>query len=121
MADRVRGFSGRPLDEVTVEALRAGSLGPDDVRIHPEALLSQADVAARHGNPQLADALRRAAELARLPDEEVLAAYEALRPGRSNADQLEALARRLDDHDAPRNAAFVREAARWHAARGLLG
>jgi propanediol dehydratase small subunit len=120
MTDPVRGFSGRPLDDVTVSALRAGALGPDDVRIHPQALLGQADVAQRHGNPQLADALRRAAELAGLSDEDVLATYEALRPRRSTADQLEALARRLDEHGAPHNAAFVREAARWHAARGLL-
>ncbi|GAA1800104.1 propanediol utilization protein [Planosporangium flavigriseum] len=121
MTEQVRGYSGRPLDEVTVEALRAGSLGPDDVRIHPSALRAQAAVAANHGNPQLASALGRAAELARLPDADVLAAYEALRPGRSTADELEALARRLDEQGAPRTAAFVREAASWYATRGLLG
>ena len=38
-------------------------------------------IAQQHGNPQLADNLRRAAELTELPDEEVLAIYEALRPG----------------------------------------
>ena len=39
----------------------------------------------RHGNLQLAENFLRAAELALLPDERVMAIYEALRPRRSTA------------------------------------
>ena len=52
-------------------------------------------MAQEHGNPQLAENLRRAAELTALGDDEVLAIYEALRPGRSTAAQLTALAASL--------------------------
>ena len=53
-------------------------------------------MAEEHGNPQLAENLRRAAELTALGDDEVLAIYEALRPGRSTAAQLTGLAASLD-------------------------
>ena len=91
----VRALSGRAVDSLTVEAVRAGEVGVADLRIHPDTLEHQAVVAAEHGNPQLAENLRRAAELTRLPDEEVLAVYEALRPGRSTPAQLTELAASL--------------------------
>ena len=91
----VRALSGRPVESLTVEAVRTGEVGVADLRIHPDTLERQAVVAAEHGNPQLAENLRRAAELTRLPDEEVLAVYEALRPGRSSPAQLTALATSL--------------------------
>ena len=75
----VRALSGRAVEGLTVEAVRAGEIGLADLRIHPETLERQAVVAAEHGNPQLAENLRRAAELTQLPDDEVLAIYEALR------------------------------------------
>jgi propanediol dehydratase small subunit len=72
-----------------------------------------------HANPQLAANLRRAAELTRLPDEEVLAIYEALRPGRSSAAELTALAGSLSARGLPGNAALVAEAAEVYARRRL--
>ena len=63
----------------------SGDLSPADLRVHPDTLRRQAEVAETHGNPQLGENLRRAAELTALPDDEVLAIYEALRPGRSTA------------------------------------
>ena len=115
----VRALSGRPVEGLTVEAVRAGEIGLADLRIHPETLEQQAEVAAEHGNPQLADNLRRAGELTQLPDEEVLAIYEALRPGRSSATQLTALADSLADRGLSRCAALVAEAAEVYARRGL--
>lgn len=115
-----RAYSGRPGAELTVDRLAAGELATDDVRIHPDTLEHQAQVAEAHANPQLAANLRRAAELARVPEHEVMAMYEALRPHRSSAEQLAELAARLDDHDAPRCAALVREAAEVYARRHLL-
>jgi len=115
-----RAFSGRPAAELTVDALLRGDLGGDDVRIHPETLERQAQVAEGHDNPQLAANFRRAAELATVPDEEVMALYEALRPRRSSGAELDALATGLDEHGAGQCAALVREAAEVYARRGLL-
>jgi len=114
-----RALSGRPLSEITIEAAARGDLSAADLRIHPGALRRQADVAEQHGNPQLADNLRRAAELTALGDEELLAVYEALRPGRSTLAELEAIAARLEAADAPSCAALVREAAAVYERRGL--
>lgn len=113
-------LSGRPLPEITIAAALRGDLSPADLRIHPDTLRHQAVVAAQNGNPQLAQNLRRAAELTALGDEELLAIYEALRPGRSSRDQLEAIASRLEESDAPSCAALVREAAAAYERRGLL-
>jgi propanediol dehydratase small subunit len=115
----VRALSGNPVDKLTVEAVRSGEVGLADLRIHPETLERQAVVAERHGNPQLAENLRRAAELTRLPDDEVLAIYEALRPGRSTPAQLTGLAASLAGRGLPRCAALLTEAAVVYARRGL--
>ena len=115
-----RAFSGRDALELTLDRLAREELGTDDVRIHPETLEHQAQVAERHANPQLAANLRRAAELALVPEDEVMALYEALRPHRSSAEELEALAVTLDGYPAPRCAALVREAAEVYARRSLL-
>ena len=115
-----RAFSGRDADELTLDRLAREELGTDDVRIHPETLEHQARVAEQHANPQLAENFRRAAELALVPEEEVMALYEALRPHRSSAEELESLAATLDGYPAPLCAALVREAAEVYARRSLL-
>jgi propanediol dehydratase small subunit len=114
------GASGRDPAEITLEAVRDGDVDIADVRIHPATLEHQAQVAAEHANPQLAENFRRAAELATLPDEEVLALYEALRPRRSTAAELRAHADRLEAAGAARNGALLREAAVVYERRGLL-
>jgi propanediol dehydratase small subunit len=115
-----RALSGRPLDELTLEAAVGGELSPQDLRVHPDTLRHQAAVAEQHGNPQLGENLRRAAELSTLPDDEVLAIYEALRPGRSTRAGLEASAALLEASGAPLCAALVREAAAVYERRGVL-
>ena len=117
--DLVRTPSGRGLDTVTLAAARAGALEPGDMRATAETLSLQAEVARASGRAQLAEGIERAAELTRVPDDEVLAIYTALRPGRSSPGELEGWAARLDDLGAPRTAAFVREAAEAYRARGL--
>lgn len=112
--------AGTPLAEVTLEGLRAGRVSPDELRATPETLLRQAEVARAAGREQLAENLERAAELASLPDDEVLAVYTALRPRRASAAELDVIAQHLADLAAPRCAAFVREAAAVMAERGLL-
>ena len=118
--DLVRTPTGRPLDEVTLAAAREGKLAVADTRATAETLGRQAEVARAAGREQLAANLERAAELTGVDDDELLAIYTALRPGRSTADELESWAARLDEVGAPRNAAFVREAAAVYVERGLL-
>jgi propanediol dehydratase small subunit len=119
--DLVRTPSGSPLDELTLDALRAGRLAAGDVRATPETLRRQATVSRAHGRGQLADGLERAAELTAVPDDVVLEIYTALRPRRSTAAELTAWSQRLErDFAAPGVAAFVREARDAYAARGLL-
>lgn len=115
-----RARSGRSADTISLDAVRSGEISLDDVRIHPETLLHQAAVARTHGNPQLAANLERAAELAMIDDARVMEIYDALRPRRSTADELEAIALELDRAGASLTAALVREARAAYAARGLL-
>ncbi len=115
-----RAFSGRAAGDLTTDSLARDELSTDDVRIHPETLLVQADVAERHGNPQLAGNFRRAAELTQLTEAQVMALYEALRPHRSSSDEIARLAQQLDEQGAPLCAALVREAAEVYVRRDLL-
>ena len=115
-----RAWSGNDATSVTLDALRRGELGIDDVRIHPETLEHQATVAEAHDNPQLAANLRRAAELTALSDDEVLSIYESLRPRRSTYDELLALALSLESRGLSINAALLREAAEVYSRRGML-
>jgi len=89
--------------------------------IAPETLLHQATVAERAGRRQLGQNLRRAAELVQVPESLILEVYNALRPRRSTAAELSALARRLrEEYHAPHCARWVDEAAASYFARGLL-
>jgi propanediol dehydratase small subunit len=119
--DLVTTPSGLPLAAVTLAAVREGRVDGEEMRATPATLLRQAEVARAAGQGALAANLERAAELATVPDELILAVYTALRPRRATAGELEAWARRLErDHAAPRSAAFVRDAARAYERRGLL-
>jgi propanediol dehydratase small subunit len=118
--DLVSTPRGTPLTEVTLDALRAGRIDADEIRATPETLRMQAEVARTAGRSALAENLERAAELAAVPDDLLLAAYTALRPRRATAAELEEWAARLEHLGASRTAAFVREAATAYAERGLL-
>ena len=107
-------------EKFTVEAAVNGRLTLADLQMDPATLAHQAVVAEEHGNPQLAENFLRAAELALIDGEEVMALYEALRPHRSTAAELEALRVSLDTRGASRCAALVKLAAAVYARRGLL-
>jgi propanediol dehydratase small subunit len=115
--DLVRTPGGLTLDELELDG---AGVETAELRATPETLRLQAEVARTTGRTQLADNLLRAAELAPLPDETILEIYTALRPRRSTAEDLAAWAEQLDGWNAPATAAFVREAARVYAQRGLL-
>jgi propanediol dehydratase small subunit len=118
--DLVSTPSGVPLVEVTLDAAREGRIGAADIKATPETLRRQADIARAVERLPLAESLERAAELAGVPDEELLAVYTALRPRRATAEELETWAARLEGYGAVRTAAFVREAADVYEERGLL-
>jgi propanediol dehydratase small subunit len=107
-------------DGFTVEAAVNGNLTLADLRMAPATLAHQAVVAEEGGNPQLAENFLRAAELALIDDEEVMQLYEALRPHRSTAEELETLRVSLETRGASRCAELVRQAAAVYARRGLL-
>ena len=92
-AGEARTSSGRRVSEITLDAVVRGEIAPDDIRVSPEVLRQQADFAEEGGNPQLADNLRRGAELVAFSDEELLELYESLRPGRASALELDAARR----------------------------
>jgi propanediol dehydratase small subunit len=107
-------------DRFTVENAVDGKLGLADLRMDPAVLAHQAVVAEEGGNPQLAENFLRAAELAIMDDEDVMNLYEALRPYRSTAAELQELLIGLETRGATRCAALVRQAAEVYARRGLL-
>jgi propanediol dehydratase small subunit len=119
--DLVSTPGGMLLQELTLEAARAGRVDATQTRATAGTLRLQAEVARSSGREALARNLERAAELATVPDELLLAIYRALRPRRATPAELEVWAERLDGHGAARTAAFVREAAAAYAERGLLG
>jgi propanediol dehydratase small subunit len=118
--DAVCTASGKAVAEITLDGVVSGQLCPEDVEVAPETLRLQADFAEAGGNPQLAENLRRGAELTAFSDDELLRFYEMLRPGRSSADELDSLARTLDERGAERSAALVREARAAYVRRGLI-
>lgn len=119
--DNLCSFTGRPIDELTMERVRAGELTMEDFRIRAETLGKQADTAESAGYRQLARNLRMAAELTCLSNEEVLNIYRELRPGRADFQTLSALAERLEnEHKAHLTAAFIRDAAQVCRKRKII-
>ena len=119
--DQLHAHSGRPLTEITTEALAKGDLTAADLSIHADTLRLQAEIARKAGYDQLAANLLRAAELTTVPNEEVLQIYNLLRPNRASYGQLMQLALRLEQtYQAAENARFVRKAAEVYKERRLL-
>jgi len=113
--------TGKALSEITMDAVVSGDVTAEDLRVSPDTLVLQGRIAESMGRRQLGENCRRAAEMTAIPDDEVLAMYNALRPRASSAAQLEEIATRLENtFSAPTCAALVREAAQVYAARNLL-
>lgn len=119
--DGVCTLSGMPVSELSIEEILSGKLRAEDLRISAETLSCQADAAEAGGYPQLAENMRRAAELTRLSNQQVLDIYNCLRPGRADFNQLISWADRLEtEYDAPLTAGLLREAAEVYKSRGIL-
>lgn len=120
--ETVKGARGIPIDQITIAAVMAGEITMDDLRITPQALLAQAEIAAAAGRRTLARNFERAAELVNVPQEIIMETYEMLRPGRvHDPAELVARAEMLDrDYNATQIAVFLREAADIYTQRGFF-
>ena len=117
----VKTATGKTLDDLTLEGVLNGRVTAQDVRITPEILRIQADIARAAGRHLLAMNFERAAELTAVPDERVLEIYNALRPFRSSKEELLAIADELQSrYKAAICAGFVREAAELYVQRKKL-
>lgn len=117
----VKTATGKSLDDITLEAVVSGAIKAEEIRITPQTLEYQAQIAESISRPQSARNMRRAGELTRVPDERMLQIYNLLRPNRSSKAELLAIADELDQkYSAKVCAAFVREAATVYEARGVL-
>jgi len=117
----VKTSTGKTLDDITLDAIMSGAIKAEEIRITPQTLEYQAQIAESIDRPQLARNMRRAGELTRVPDERVLEIYNALRPNRSTKAQLLAIADELENTFSAKVCAdFVREAANVYEARGVL-
>lgn len=118
----IEGRRGRRIDDITLDTLVAGEVGLEDLRITPQALAMQAEIARAAGRPMLAANFERAAELVDVPQDFLMQVYELLRPGRARdkAPLLEAARRLREEFHAERIARFVEEAATIYERRGLF-
>lgn len=120
--DLVRTRTGKRLEDLTLDALEAGDVALEDLRITPDALRQQAEIARAAGRPTLARNFARAAELVDVPQDVILRIYELLRPGRAKgkADLLDAAHLLRSAYKADGMASFVEEAAAVYERRGLF-
>ena len=113
--------TGKKLSDITLENVLNGEVTPKDVSIAPETLRMQAEIADGVGRTQLANNLRRAAELTVIPDNRILEMYNALRPYRSTKAELFLIAEEMETkYNATLSAAYVREAAGVYERRKRL-
>ncbi|WKY43630.1 diol dehydratase small subunit [Eubacteriaceae bacterium ES2] len=114
----IKSATGKGLKELTIDKLLSGELKPEDLRIRPETLELQAQVAESVKRGAFALNLRRAAELIAVPDARLLEIYNAMRPYKSTKDELVAIAEELKTkYNAPISASLVAEAADVYYAR----
>ena len=118
----IEGRRGKRLDDITLDAVIAGDVVLEDLRITPAALRLQAGISSAAGRPMLAGNFERAAELVDVPQDFIMRVYELLRPGRATdkAPLLQAARELRELHGAEKIARFVEEAAEVYARRGLF-
>ena len=119
--DLIKAKSGRGINDISIEKVMEGEIQGDDLRISAETLEYQAQIQESFGNPQVAANFRRAAELIDVPDDKIIAIYNAMRPNKSTKQELLDFADEMEyKYNAKKNAALIREAAEIHEKRGML-
>lgn len=109
------------LDYITLDNVMSGIISMEDVRITPEILKAQGEIAKAGGREQIEFNFSRAAEMTKVSDKRLLEMYNALRPYRSSKAELLAIADELESqYGAKICADFVREAAENYERRKKL-
>jgi propanediol dehydratase small subunit len=118
----VTGGRGKSLDDLTLEAVISGEVTMEDLRITPEALHQQAEIARSVERGELAQNFERASEMTHIPQPLIMEIYEMLRPGRAADKQalMDVASRLREEFRAGSLAAFVEEAAEVYEQRGLF-
>jgi len=112
---------GKSYTEISLENVLSSKITPEDLRISAETLEMQARIAQEAGRKFFTENLYKAAEMTRIPDERLIAIYDALRPKRSTKEELLAIAGELENkYQARRCAEYVREAVTVYERRRLL-
>ena len=119
--EKIKTPTGKLLTEITLNKVINEEINSSDIRIAPETLEMQAQVAESVNRHAFANNLRRASELISVPDDRLLEIYNALRPYRSSKDELYDIAEELEEkYNCKINANFIREAADVYEVRGRL-
>ena len=120
--DKVKSADGKKLSEITLDAVLANDVTIEDLRITPDALHAQADIARTAGRPRLGDNFERAAELVGVPQDLIMSTYELLRPGRAKSatELLELALLFRQKYSANLIANFIEEATAVYEKRGLF-
>ena len=117
----VKTPTGKNLDDINLNSIKNDQIKGDEMRITPEALKMQGEIAASAGRPAIQKNFQRAAELTKVPDARLLQMYNALRPYRSSKQDLLDIADELrNKYNAPICAAWFEEAAKYYESRKKL-
>lgn len=119
--DNIRTKTGKSLDDITLEAVLAGRVTAEDIRVSKDTLCKQGQVAEEAGRKQMAENFQRASELVDIPDQIILQMYNMLRPRRATKSQLLEIAHDLKyKYHAEDCAALVLEAVAVYEKRQIL-
>ena len=119
--DWIKIGDNKKFEDVTLENILSGQISSQDLRIKPEILIKQGEIAKNSGREAIQYNFSRAAELTRVPDKRVLEIYNALRPYRSSKEELLSIAEELEtQYQAKICGGFIREAAEHYERRKKL-
>ena len=120
-SDIIKTPTGKSISEISLDAVSKGNVSVEDVRISAQMLQNQADIAESAGKKQIAENLRRAAEMTAIEDDVVIKMYDMLRPNRATKEQLAGMAETLrNKYHAPLLSQLVIEACAVYEKRGIL-
>ena len=119
--DNITSKTGKKLSDITLDEVRKNHVEAEDIKISPEVLKAQGQVAREAGNAPMEKNFERAAELVNVPDDVILKMYDKLRPNRSTKLELVTMAKELlEKYNAKNCARLVMEAAEVYDKRGIL-
>lgn len=112
---------GNSLDDITMDNILSSKITSKDLRITPDTLRLQGEIANSADRSAIQRNMQRAAELTSIPDERVLEMYGALRPYRSTKQELLDIADELQNkYNAPVCSGWFKEAAENYESRKKL-